>query len=317
MRALALDMGGTHIGCGVVEDDRLLAATSINAGAARGLRELLPALTDELHALLRKTGTTAAQCAGIAIGFPGIVDARDGRIHSTLKKYEDAPKLDLAQWAIENFGLRLGIENDARLALMGEQFAGAGRGIEDIVMMSLGTGIGSATILHGRLLRGAHAHAGCLGGHLTVKFDGRECHCGNIGCAEAEASGWSMPGIAREQPRFSESSLSKLDSFGFRELFAHADAGDPVAVAVRDRSVRVWSANAVSLIHAYDPAMLILGGGVMGSGDLILSFVQEYVNRHTWSSWGKPQVKAAALGNEAAFLGAIPLLSEEMHGAQI
>ena len=192
MRALALDMGGTHIGCGVVEDDRLLASASINAEAASRLADLLPPLTDKLSALLQKSDTKPEECAGIAVGFPGIVDARDGTIYSTLKKYEDAPGLDLGQWASEKFGLRLRIENDARLALMGEQFAGAGRDI-DIVMMTLGTGIGSATILHGRLLRGAHARAGCLGGHLTVKFDGRECHCGNLGCAEAEASGWSMP----------------------------------------------------------------------------------------------------------------------------
>lgn len=315
MQALALDMGGTHIGCGVVEDDRLLAETSIASEGASSLRDLLPSVSKAFRRLLLEANTTASECSGIAIGFPGIVDARDGTIHSTLKKYEDAPNLDLAAWAKETFGLPIRIENDARMALLGEQYAGAGRGIADIVIMTLGTGIGSATILSGRLLRGAHAHAGCLGGHLTAKFDGRLCHCGNIGCAEAEAAGWSMPLVARAWPGFSESTLADKDSLDFRELFSHAAAGDAVAREVRDRCIRVWSANAVSLIHAYDPEIVLLGGGVMQSAAVILPAVQEYIDNHTWSTWGRAQVRAAELGNASALLGAVPLLTEEMNGS--
>jgi glucokinase len=315
MRALALDMGGTHIGCGVVEGDRLLAHTSIDAEGASSLADLLPVVADALRGLLREAGMTAKECVGVAIGFPGIVDARDDTIHSTLKKYVDAPKLDLAAWARKTFDLQLRIENDARMALMGERYAGAGRGIENIVMMTLGTGIGCATIMDGRLLRGVHGHAGCLGGHLTVKFDGRPCHCGNVGCAEAEAAGWSMPLVARAWPGFAGSTLAGVEKLGFRELFTHAEHSDKVACEVRERCLRVWAANAVSLVHAYDPEMLILGGGVMQGPGPVLSFVQEYVNTHTWSSWGKTQVQPAALGNVAALLGAVPLLAEEMHGA--
>jgi len=315
MRALALDIGGTHIGCGLVEDNRLLAETSVESEGASSLASLLPVLTEALRRLLREAGTTADQCDGLAIGYPGIVDARDNKIHSTLKKYEDAPDIDLTAWVFESFGLPLRIENDARLALLGEQYAGAGRGISDVVMMTLGTGIGSATILGGRILRGVHAHAGCLGGHLTAKFDGRLCHCGNIGCAEAEASGWSMPLTAREWPDFQNSSLANVDKLGFRELFTHAEAGDAVALAVRDRCIHVWSANAVSLIHAYDPEIVILGGGAMKSGAIIVPAMQDYINRHTWSSWGKAQVRTAELGNSAALLGAVPLLLEEIPAA--
>jgi len=315
MRALALDMGGTHIGCGVVDEGRLLAHASLDAEGASSLADLLPAVADTLRGLLSEADVAAKECVGIAIGFPGIVDAYHGTIYSTLKKYEDAPKLDFAGWARKSFDLQLRIDNDARMALLGERYAGAGRGVENIVMMTLGTGIGAAAILQGLILRGVHGHAGCLGGHMTVKFEGRLCHCGNIGCAEAEASGWSMPLVAREWPGFAQSALAKLETLGFRELFLHAEQGDHVACEVRERCLRVWAANAVSLIHAYDPEILILGGGAMQGGEAILSFVQEYVNTHTWSSWGKTQVHAAVLGTTAALLGAIPLLTEEMHGA--
>ena len=317
MLALALDMGGTHIGCGVVEEGCLLAHAAIDTESDANFADLLPVVTNTLRVLLREVRTTAQECTGITIGFPGIVDARDNTIHSTLKKYEDAPALDLAGWARKAFDLPLRIENDARMALMGEHFAGAGRGVNDVVMMTLGTGIGSATILHGRLLRGVHGHAGCLGGHLTAKFDGSLCHCGNVGCAEAEASGWSMPLVACAWPGFAQSTLTGVERLGFRELFMHADSGDKVACEVRQRCLQVWAANAVSLIHAYDPEVLILGGGVMQNREPVLSFVQEYVNTHTWSSWGKTQIAAAVLGNEAALLGAVPLLAEEMHGAAV
>jgi glucokinase len=316
MLALALDMGGSHIGCGVVEGDRLLAHAAIACQGAASLANMLPTLADTLRTLVHDANPTT-RWAGVAIGFPGIVDARNGKILSTLKKYEDAPHIDLEAWARNEFGLCLRIENDARMAALGEQYAGAGRNIKNLVMMTLGTGIGTGVILDGRLLRGVHAHAGCFGGHFAAKFDGRRCHCGNIGCAEAEASGWSLPLIARDWPGFSKSSLTEVEALGFRDLFLHAERGDNVARQIWERCLRVWAANVVSLIHAYDPEVLLLGGGVMQNAAPILSFVQDYVNKHTWSSWGKTRVRAAALGNAAALLGAIPLLTEEMHDATV
>ena len=317
MLALALDMGGTHIGCGVVEDDRLLAHAAIDCKGTASLADMLPILADKLRTLLRDANPTTRSCAGVTIGFPGIVNARNGKILSTLKKYEDAPEIDLKAWARNEFDLGLRIENDARMAALGEQHAGAGREIKNLVMVTLGTGIGTGVILDGRLLRGVHAHAGCFGGHLAVKFDGRLCHCGNIGCAEAEASGWSLPLIARDWSGFSKSSLIEVEELGFRELLLHAQRGDNVARQIWERCLWVWAANAVSLIHAYDPEVLLLGGGVMQNADPVLSFVQDYVNKHTWSSWGKTRVRVAALGNAAALLGAIPLLTEEMHDTTI
>ncbi len=245
------------------------------------------------------------------MGFPCIVDTSENRVLSVLKKYEDAIDIDLSEWCRSRLDLDLRIENDARMALLGEQYAGAGRDEEDLVMMTLGTGIGTAALIQGRLLRGSHFHAACLGGHLTVNIDGRSCPCGNVGCAESEASGWALPFIASEWPGFESSSLAGIPTIGFFDLFAHAKAGDRVAVEIRDHCLNVWAAAAVSLIHAYDPTALILGGGVMGSAEQIVPAIQAYVDRHVWSSWGKPQVRAAELGNKAALLGAIPLLTEE------
>jgi glucokinase len=113
----------------------------------------LPCVTAVIKKILHESGANAGGCEGIAIGFPGIVDVRNGRILSTLKKYEDAIHLDLPKWAIEQFGLRLRIENDARMALLGEQYAGAAQGVQDVVMITLGTGIGGAAMMLGKLVR--------------------------------------------------------------------------------------------------------------------------------------------------------------------
>src|SRR5262249_54775897 len=154
-----------------------------------------PVLTS-LEEQLQHAQKTFGACDGLAIGFPCIVNTSTNRVLSALKKYEDATDIDLSAWCRDRLGLDLRIENDARLALLGEHYAGAGRGENSLVMMTLGTGIGTAAIIENRLLRGPHFHAGCLGGHLTVNHHGRLCECGNIGCAESEASRWALPLIS-------------------------------------------------------------------------------------------------------------------------
>lgn len=244
------------------------------------------------------------------MGFAGQVDSSAGRVTSTNKKYEDAKEIDLPDWSPKTLGLPLRLENDTRMALLGEWYAGAAKGYSEVVMMTLGTGIGGAAMIAGKLLRGKHFQAGCLGGHLPILFTGRACNCGGIGCAEAEASGWSLPFVVKESPGLQQSTLAKYREIGFRELFDEAAKGDILAIEIRDRCLQIWAADAVGLVHAYDPELIVIGGGVMQSASAITPYVESYVQRHSWTPWGKVQVRAAELGNQAALLGAVPLLSE-------
>jgi glucokinase len=198
------------------------------------------------------------------------------------------------------------------MALLGESYAGAASGFTDVVMMTLGTGIGGVAMIEGKLLRGKHAQAGCLGGHTPAVFNGRPCTCGAIGCAEAEASGWSLPMIIKDWPAATDSALSRYSNVGFKELFEEAARGDTVAVAIRDRCLNVWAATAVGLVHAYDPEMIVIGGGVMKSADAIIPHIESYVHKYAWTPWGKVQVRASELGNSAVLMGAIPLLSQDI-----
>lgn len=311
MKALAVDLGGSHATCGVVEDRAILAHTVVDTDSANGLRAVLPVIVQALREVAKGLSLSLEDMSGVAFGFAGLVDSRLGRVLSTNRKYDDAPEVDLVAWSRESLGLPLRIENDARLALLGESYAGAARGFTEVVMMTLGTGIGGVAMIEGKLLRGKHAQAGCLGGHIPVLFNGRTCTCGAIGCAEAEAAGWSLPLIVKDWPGISESSLSTYPDIGFKELFQEAARGDKAAISIRDRCLNVWAADAVGLVHAYDPEIIVIGGGVMKSADLIIPYVERYVQTYAWTPWGKVQVRAAELGNNACLLGAVPLLSEE------
>ena len=311
MRALAIDFGGTHATCGLVEDRKILGHETVDTDRAKSLVAVLPKIVEAFRGLLRSAGVEFKDCAGLGVGLAALIDGRKGKVLATNDKYPDAKDFDLDGWSLKTLGIPLRLENDARLALLGEVYAGAARGFSDAVMMTLGTGIGGVAMIEGKLLRGKHGQAGCLGGHIPALFNGRQCTCGAIGCAEAEAAGWSLPFVVKEWPGISESVLAKYPDVGFKELFEEAKRGDKIALAIRDRCLNIWAADAVGLVHSFDPEIVVIGGGVMKSADIIIPYIEHYVQKHAWTPWGKVQVRAAELGNNAALLGAIPLLMEQ------
>lgn len=308
MRVLAVDVGGTHIACGAVDQKALLAKTNIATDSRGLLADLLPIVADQIKQLRRELG---GEFTGVGFGFCGLVDNRAGRIISTNHKYSDATSIDLVAWGHREFGLPLVLENDARMALLGEQHLGAAQGIKDVVMMTLGTGIGTAAMIEGKLIRGKHHQAGCLGGHFTIDIGGRPCSCGGRGCFEAEASTYALPGLCRSWPGFTASALSTEEKLDFQTLFRWADGGDSTAKQIREYCITIWSACALSLVHAYDPELLVLGGGVTKSAYPILAAIQQHLGEYAWTPWGRVAVKAAALGDDAALLGATALLNSQ------
>ena len=135
--------------------------------------------------------------------------------------------------------------------------------------------------------------------------------CGNIGCAEAEASTSVLEQLAREHPAFAGSALVREPALDYDVLFRLAARGDACAHALKEHSLQVWSALAVSVIHAYDPELLLLGGGVMGSAAAILPAVRDYVARHAHTPWGQVRVAPSQLGDQSALLACEWLLQEQ------
>jgi len=304
---LAIDLGGSHANCAAVRDGVILASRSVPADSSAGFAQLLPVFKATFAEVADEARVKWSDCSAVVLGFPGIVSAREKRVLSTNAKFDDAPNLSLAAWFEDTFGCRFLIENDARLALLGEYGFGAAKGAEDAVMITLGTGIGGAAMLSGRLLESRHGLAGTIGGHLPVTMDGRLCSCGNLGCAETEGSTVFLREIYKEQNGGAQGALCCKQSFGFRELFEAMESGDAPAFAAFEHCLAAWSVLTVSLIHAYDPEVVVFGGAVLEREKYILPRLQEYVAKHAWTPGRTVPLRCAMLGSNAALLGAIPL----------
>lgn len=310
MTVMAVDFGGTRIKLGLVSSGEVIAQDVLAARSHEALADRLEHVATALEKLCENNGIDPRSCEGIGLSYPSIVDSSGARILDHFGKFGDASHLNLRAWAQERLKLPLAIDNDARMALIGEWRFGAGRGCDNCVIMTLGTGIGVSAVIQGRVLRGAHGQAGILGGHMTLRHGGGNCVCGNVGCAEAEASTSVIARLARENPDFNTSALASHSTIDYAGIFKWAEQGDACALALRDHSLQVWSALAVNLIHVFDPERLILGGGVMGSASFILPAVQAYVNRHAHTPWGKVRVVSSELGDRAALAACEWLLQE-------
>lgn len=307
LTVLAVDLGGTHAACAAVRDGQILASRQLPTDGRVDLESHLPAIKESILDCMKTAPVGRDECSAFVLGFPGIVSARARRVLATNNKFDDGPKLDLETWCHQEFGLPFLIENDARLALLGEHRFGAARGTQDAVMITLGSGIGGAALLDGRLLQSAHGLAGTIGGHMPVTLDGRFCSCGNRGCAESEASTAFLPCIYHQQVGAPDGALAGSKTIGFAELFNAVEAGDKPAITALEHCFRVWSVLTVSLIHAYDPEVVVFGGAVLKRAGEILPRLQQYVSAHAWTPGRKVPLRPATLGSDAALLGAAAL----------
>lgn len=309
---IGIDLGGTVIKIGIVRDGKLLETVRIPANSSSGLAPSLPVITEAIEGLLSRHGIAGPDAVGLA--FPGIVDVSKGRAAGTNAKYSDATSIDLESWAAGNWpGTRFFIDNDARMATVGEWKAGAGAGHGNIVMMTIGTGIGTGAVIDGRLIYGKNWCAGALGGHMIVDYRGRRCSCGNVGCVEAMASSFFLPEIIAGNSGLDEEFRNDSDNRNFKTLFGKYAAGDRNAKAVVEYCMDVWSAAVVNYVHAYDPEIVILGGGIMKSADIIIPYVSEKVNSLVFRAGnaGKVDIVPAGLGDDAAIIGADFYLNKE------
>lgn len=305
---LACDVGGTRIKLGLVRGGKLLQRAELDALPAKGLAAALKRIARAARTLCNDAGLTVSQLDGFGLSFPGIIESLTEKILSTpAGKFDDAKMLDVPKLVANLLDVPTRVCNDANAALAGEIAFGAARGSRNVVMMTLGTGIGSAAMIEGVPLRGQHGQAGILGGHWTVNLHGRACLCGNLGCSETEASTWALPALIREHPDFASSLLARERTLDFAALFQVAAQGDRVAIEFRKQAIHVWSVTLVNLIHAYDPECAIIGGGVLRGGNLILTGLRRHVARHAWTPWGTVKVKPAKCGNDAGMLGVASL----------
>ena len=297
--ALGVDIGGTKIAVGAVDatgavQARRTIATDVEAGFDAGLARLERAI-DETMA---EAGVDPTALAGIGLGCPGPFDEASGRIENfyTLPGWEGS---DIVSPLVARFGTPVRLVNDADAALLGEALAGAARGARIAVMLTVGTGLGGAALIDGAILRGARGEHPEIG-HLIVDPAGPECYCGSRGCIEALAAG---PALARAGAEFGYADAEAV--------FAAAEAGAEPAKAIVARSADAMETGIWSLIHAFLPEVILIGGGM---GELHFTLyrgaAERAIARAVLAPDGAIRVVKAALGNDAGMVGAAALMLE-------
>lgn len=318
--AVGVDMGGTRIKVGLVDTaGGVVARRDIDAQPEQPFETQLSVVAEQVDTLLGELGAERKDVKGLALGFPGIVDRTTRRVLAASdRKYSDAQGWDLFAWSRDELGLALAVENDARMALIGEWRFGAGRDVSNLVMATFGTGLGSAAVIDGRIQRGAWGRAGILGGHVAVPHAGEPCYCGNFGCAEAEASTTYLDRLVTSLPECAGSTLGTA-SIDYAAVAESATSGDPCGVSLMAHSIKTWTAFVVNLVNAYDPQRVILGGGIVthetGMFDTLAGSVVSALATITWTPTQAIEFSQAELGDGAALAAAHPLLDEARSSA--
>ncbi len=303
MPVIAIDFGGTNIKLGIIKQGGEIIITSkLKAVADKGIQYSLDSVSENVLELLNKNNISKESLSGIGIMMPSIVDTTNNKVLSKYVKYADAHEFDFNDWANQTWNLPVVISNDAKAALIGEWQYGAGKNCDDLVMITLGTGVGTAVLSEGKLFKGNHHLGGNLGGHISIKMYGNACNCGFFGCVETEASTWALPGLIK-QKYFEGSSLSQIEKPEFVHLFEEADKGDVLAQDLVKHCLKAWAVCAVNLVHAYDPARIIISGGIMKRQEEILPYIQNMVDTHAWLSPGSVKIVAAQQVEYAGLLG--------------
>lgn len=296
---IGIDIGGTDTKIGLVDvHQKLIARESMETNAQRPAEEIISEIGQKVLALLEEQGIAMDQCIGAGIGVPGTVDRKEGVVRYSNNIHWD--QVELAKEMGKFLPIPIKIANDADCAALGEAVAGAGKEYQDVVMLTLGTGVGGGIILDGEIYEGRGIGGSELG-HMVIVENGEPCTCGRRGCLEAYASATALK---RDAKRAVGKEMNP------EEIFAAAAAGDKVLKDVVDTYIRRLGVGIVNIVNIFRPQMVLLGGGISAQGETILSPIREMLKENCFGGAKSelPEVETAALGNEAGMIGAASLI---------
>ncbi|MGE5608820.1 MAG: ROK family protein [Bacillota bacterium] len=292
-RAIGIDIGGTKISLGVVnEDGQVEARAKLPTNPRQGFGSAVQRISAAIGDLLHETHHSVDELAGIGIGCPGPLNPFTGVISNdfTLPTWGGC---NIVEAMRDVFSVPVHLENDADAALVGEAFAGAGGGASNLVMLTFGTGVGGAALTDGKIFRGANGEHPEIG-HVPIDPAGPACYCGLKGCLESIASGTSI-GESGKAVGFADA----------EEVFAKARANDDQAQAIVGRAIAATATALWTIIHTFLPERVILGGGVMEAHyDLFAGPLQEVLRKATLGPSTGMQLCQARLQNDAGLVGA-------------
>ena len=303
-----IDLGGTTVKLAYFDENgKMLDKWEIPTDTSDSGKNILRDIAAAVEKYLAEKQISREDIIGLGMGVPGPV-SRDGVVHTCINLGWGVLNVEQALQELTGFPVRAG--NDANVAALGEYWVGGGKGYENMVMVTLGTGVGGGIIVEGKLFAGAHGAGGEIG-HMTLHREEKiRCNCGKYGCVEQYCS---ATGVVRTAQRYLEktdapSSLRTLENLTCKDVFDAAGAGDAVAAEILDIVYQNLAEFLGNLCVTVDPDVVVIGGGVSKAGKPLLDGIRKYLPQYQIHATRNVELSLATLGNDAGAYGACKLI---------
>ncbi len=307
---LAIDLGGTKIFAAIISNKGQVIAREYGLTLAdEGPQPVIKRILSAIDHILSQRNIDLSQLDSISVGAAGAIDFDKGLVTSSPHRpgWHDIPLRDIVK---EKYKVNTFLINDASAAALGEHHFGAGQGVDNLILLTVGTGIGGGIIINGRLYSGASGSAGEIG-HTTIDVNGPRCDCGNTGCLEALVSGTAVAKEAIRRIRQGERSAltgivgGKIENITAETVSIAAQDGDSLASEVILKAATYLGVGLANLVNIFNPEMIIIGGGIAKMGDPLLNPARQVVRERAFQlSAQAVQIVPAQLGDDAGVLGA-------------
>lgn len=314
MYSIGIDIGGTNIKAGIVDETgKIIVKSSIRTDSAGGYKKIVSDITAQIKDLCANSNIALSEVSGAGIGCPGAIDSKAGVVnYSNNLEWVDVPLCDELK---NNLNIPFYVSNDANVAALGEYMFGAGKNYQDVIMITLGTGVGGGIVIGGKLFEGNQSKGAELG-HMVIRSGGELCTCGRRGCMESYASATALirdTKVAMKKDKASSMwtyAQGKLENVSGKTAFECAKTGDYSAKKVVDDYVEALGEGLCNFINIFRPEAIILGGGVCAQGENLLKPLRDFCKNFSYGGDKSPNVELiiASLGNDAGLVGAASLV---------
>ncbi len=311
MYRIGVDLGGTNIVVGIIdENNKIVAKASRKTNAPRAAEGIFDDMADAVKEAMSQIHITNDDVISVGVGTPGSVNKSEGLIEfANNLGFDNVPSYKLLR---ERLGIQnVYFDNDANCAALGEAVAGCGKGVQNFIMITLGTGVGSGIIVNGKLVTGLNYAAGEMG-HTVIVYDGLQCNCGRKGCWEKYSSATALISQTKDAMKKNYNSLmwdianDDINKVNGRTAFDAMRKGDAAAQAVVNNYAAMLACGIGNIINTFQPDMVCVGGGVGNEKENLLGPVRKLLKSEVYSIHAKKQTQlvAAELGNDAGIIGA-------------
>lgn len=310
MYKLGIDLGGTNIVAGVVDENyKILATAKRKTDCPRPADAILDDMAAAALEAIEAAGLKVEDIEAAGVGTPGAIDPVRGMVcYANNLAFYDVP---MAQMLKDRTGIDFYIENDANAAAYGEFVAGAGKGTKDFIMITLGTGVGGGIIIDGKIYSGSNYAGGELG-HTVISMDGEMCSCGRQGCWEAYASATALIRQTKQAMiKYPDTVMWELcgndiNAVNGLTAFDAMRKGDKAGKIVVDKYIEYIAVGIANNINIFQPEIICIGGGISKEGDNLIEPIKRYVEGDNYARFmeSKAEIKVAELGNDAGIIGA-------------